>query len=90
MVHGMVILSEKVANAESNICYLICLRHLIRSKTVTDRIFSPRKKPNFLHACATYSKLPSNMSTMVHGNNLRVVRGNQSINQLVMPRGATA
>ena len=51
--------SEIGAHVWSNLCYLICLRHLIRSKTVTNLIF-----PIFLHACATCSKLPSDISNM--------------------------
>ena len=48
-------------HVRSNLCYLIWLRHLLR--TVTNRIFSPNKLI-FLHACATCSELPSNISTM--------------------------
>ena len=45
-------------SARSNLCYLICVRHLNRSR----ENFSP-KRPVFLHACGTYSELPSNIST---------------------------
>ena len=44
-----------------NPCYLICLRHSISSRAVG--FFSP-KSPIFLHACATFSELPSNTTTM--------------------------
>ena len=46
-----------------NLCYLICLRHLIRSRAVTTKKFS-LKRPIFLNACATCSELPSNISKM--------------------------
>ena len=49
-------------HVRSNLCYLICLRHLIRSRAVTD-LFSP-KRSIFLHACATRSELPSNISSL--------------------------
>ena len=64
--HGIPILdgnSEKGAHVRSILCTLICLRHLIRSRAVTDPFFSP-KRPNFLHVCTTCSELPSNISTM--------------------------
>ena len=57
--------SEIGAHVESNLCYLICLRHLIRSKAVTNRIyFSPETLFFFLHGCAICSKLSSYISTM--------------------------
>ena len=46
----------------SIICYLICLRHLIWSITVTNRFFF---SPIFIHACAKCPNLPSNISTML-------------------------
>ena len=52
------------AQVRSNPFYLICLRHLIRSRAVTNRISSP-KRPIFLHTCATCSESPSNKGTMV-------------------------
>ena len=55
--------SEIGAQVRINLCYLICLRHLIRSRAVTNRIFST-KSLIFLHACATRSRLPSNTSAM--------------------------
>ena len=54
------------ANVRSNLSYLICSRHLIRSRNVTDRIFFSPKITIFLHACDTCSELPSNISTIVH------------------------
>ena len=41
-------------HARSNLCYLICLRHLITSKI-----------PILLHACAAFPELPSNIGTVV-------------------------
>ena len=45
-------------------CYFIWIRHSIRSRIVTNWIFSP-KIPITIHACATCSDLPSNISSMV-------------------------
>ena len=42
------------AHVRSNIFYLILSRHLIRSRVVTNRTFFVRKRPIFLHACATW------------------------------------
>ena len=42
------------------------LRHLIRSRAVTNRLFFIRKKPIFFHACTPYYELPSNISTMMY------------------------
>ena len=39
-----------------NLCYLSCLKHLIRTKAVTNR-FIFQKRPFFFHACATSSEL---------------------------------
>ena len=55
--------SEIDAHVGSNLCYLICLRHSIRSKAVTNRIFLFEK--TYFHACAACIELPSNISTMV-------------------------
>ena len=52
---------EIVAHAMSNLCYLISLMHLIRSRTVTNRI-SFSEKSDFPY-CATCSELPSYIST---------------------------
>ena len=41
----------------NNLCYLICLRQLIRSRAVTTGIFSP-KRPIFLQTCVICSELP--------------------------------
>ena len=46
----------------NNLYNLICLRQLIRSRAVTNRIFFS-KRPIFLHVCVTCSELPSNMRT---------------------------
>ena len=50
------------AHVMRKLCYLICLRHLIKSSAITNRFFSP-KTPIFLYPCSTYSELPSNMGT---------------------------
>ena len=49
------------AHVGSNLCYLICFRHLIISRVITNRIFYTKKKLIFLHVCATYSELPSDI-----------------------------
>ena len=46
------------ALVRSNFCYLIFLRHFIRSKAVTNRIL--------IHRRASCSELPSNASTLVY------------------------
>ena len=43
--------------------YLICLRHLFRSRAVTYHNIYP-KRPIFLHNFATRPELPSNISIM--------------------------
>ena len=53
-----------VAHVRSNLCNLICLRHLIISISVNNQIFFSPKRPIFRHACATCSKLQSNIDTM--------------------------
>ena len=53
--------SEIGAHVRSNLCYLIFLRHLLRSRTVT--IVS--EKTTFLYAGATCFELPSNTRTMI-------------------------
>ena len=52
------------AHVRSNFSYLICLRHLIISKAVANRILQNPKRPIFLQACAKCSELPSNINTM--------------------------
>ena len=54
---------KQVRTYRRNLCYLISLKHLMRSRTVTNRIYSP-KRPLFLLACAKFSELPSNISTL--------------------------
>ena len=56
--------SKVGANVRCNLCYLICLRHLMRARVVTNQTFSPNK-PTFLHAFSTCSDLPYDISTMV-------------------------
>ena len=58
-------ISEKGAQERSNLYYLICLRHLIRSRAVTNWLFFSPKRPICLHAWATYSILPSNINLKV-------------------------
>ena len=41
--------SEVCAHVRSNLCYLICLRQLIRSRAATNRIFSLQK--DFFPSC---------------------------------------
>ena len=57
--------SEIGVHVRSNLCYLICSRDLLRQRAVTNRIFFPRKRSIFLHACATCSAPLSNLSTMI-------------------------
>ena len=58
--------SEICAHIRNNLCYLICLRPLIRSSTEKNQMFFYPEGPilQILHACSTYSELPSNVSTM--------------------------
>ena len=56
--------SEIGAHVRSNLCDLICLRHLIKTRAVTNRIFSPKRFIS-LHACAICFELPSHISTML-------------------------
>ena len=63
-LYQMVTLTQLGSCIRSNLCYLICYGHLIRSRAVTNRI-SFQKRPIFVHAFATCSELPSNQSTML-------------------------
>ena len=56
--------SEIGVQLRRNICYLVSLRHLIRSRAVTNLILFSPLRPIFLHACATCSELPSDIGTM--------------------------
>ena len=47
-----------------NLGNLLCLRHLIRSAAVAHVKFIFKKRPVFLHTCATGSELPANLNTM--------------------------
>ena len=58
--------SDIGARVRSNLCYLICLGHLVRSRAFTNLFFLLRKDIVFLHACAICSELPSNMSTTMY------------------------
>ena len=55
--------SEIGTHVTSNLCYLACLKYLIRSRAATKRIFFS-EKTYFLYARATCFELPSNISTM--------------------------
>ena len=55
--------SENGAHVRNNLCYLICLRYLIRSRAVTNLVFP--KRPIFLDACATFYESPSNLNTTI-------------------------
>ena len=61
--------SEIGAHVMSNICYLICLRHLINSRAFTNRIFFIR---NYLFSPtrAMWFELPSYTSTMAQTESL--------------------
>ena len=48
-----------------SLCYLICVRHFITSRAVTNQILVSKERPIFLHACAKCSELPSNKITMM-------------------------
>ena len=51
--YGMVILdgnSEIGGHVRSNLFYLTCLRHLIKSRAVTNRIFCPKDLFSFMRA----------------------------------------
>ena len=52
------------AQVRNNLCYLNCLRNLIRSRAATNHIFFLLKYLLSLHMCATRSELPSNINTM--------------------------
>ena len=55
--------SSMGGHVKSNYYYLICLKHLIWSRTVTNPVLF-KEIPIFLYVYATCSELPSNMSTM--------------------------
>ena len=59
--------SEIDAHIRGNHYYFIWLRHLMRSRGVTNQIFFSGKI--CLHACVTCFELPSNISTMLYPDN---------------------
>ena len=66
--HGTYILdgnSEIGAHVRRNICYLICSRHLIKSRAVTNQKKNLLQKGLFLYAYATCSELSSYLSTIL-------------------------
>ena len=65
----------------SNLCYLICLRHLINSRAVTN-IFSPKR----LHACACVLSYHLIKAPWADHVNIGIRRVNQSVNDS-HPRG---
>ena len=67
--------SEIGPHAGSNISYFICVRHLIRLRSVTIRNIFLQKEPIFLPPCATCFDLPSKISTAeIRGKNTFVFR----------------
>ena len=55
---------EMDAHVRSDLCYLICSKHLFRSRAVTNLIFFLQMRPIFVHMCATRFEFLSNISTM--------------------------
>ena len=72
MVHILDGKSVVCAHGRSNLCYLISLRHSIRTKAVTNRIFLAPKKPIYHNACATCSALPCDISTMMQTQTIHI------------------
>ena len=59
-------ISEIGRHVRSHLCFLTCLRHSIWSRAVTNWIFTSLKwLIILLHASATYSELPYNISGMI-------------------------
>ena len=56
--------AELGEHVRSNLGYLPCLRHLLKSRVVTTQIYLPKRKFFPLHACATRSELPSYIITI--------------------------
>ena len=67
MVHTLDGNSEIGVRVRSKLSYLLCLKHVIRSREQSHIGYFISENPYFLHACATKSDLPSNMGTMVEG-----------------------
>ena len=57
--------SELGVHIRSNLCYQICLRHLINSRAVTNWTLFFRKRPIFLHTC--YHLILSTVNRSVTG-----------------------
>ena len=57
--------SEKGAHVWSDLGSLICLRHLFRSRAVTD-MTSFHIRLIFHHTCTIFPELPSNISTIIY------------------------
>ena len=55
---------EISAHVRSNIFYLICLRHLIRSRAVANRIFSSKKSSKGSNVGFIYGRLPSRVTVL--------------------------
>ena len=56
-------ISEIDAHVRNILGYLICIRHLIRARVITNWMFL--SDFFFVHACATCSESPSYISTMI-------------------------
>ena len=61
--------SDICGHLSSNLCYLIYLRHFIRSREVTNRIVTPKILP-LIHAWVACSELQSNISTVRVSNKI--------------------
>ena len=61
----MVLIFDGIAHARSNLCFLICLRHLNRSRDQIGFFLLLRKDLYFHNACATCSELTSHMRAML-------------------------
>ena len=62
-------ISEIGARVRGNLCYLISLRHLIRSRAVTNKMCIHI----FLYACANASELPSDINTLDTRDKVNVI-----------------
>ena len=70
--------SEVGAHIRSNLWYLICLRHWIESSHISYFIFNS-EKTFLLHACATCSELPYNISNMKYSKNFTSIYSIETI-----------
>ena len=56
--------SDIGAHVRSKLCYLICSRHLVRSRAFI-KLYFVSGNIFFLYACVPFLMLPSNTSTMI-------------------------